>query len=141
MTQESRLCDSKQNSVLSRLFQSSLQLMSSRKKQNMYTGQLWHVSLVLSGITTWIMAFAARQRETAQPAEKCRDGRRVFRASAERFRHPGARRNTQTSTIGMTVDQEPLGRRRARGDPGSTAGRTLKVYPGYFFLSFFFLNS
>lgn len=36
----------------------------------MYTGQLWHVSLVLSGITTWIMAFAAGQRQTTQPAEK-----------------------------------------------------------------------
>lgn len=32
----------------------------------MYTGQLWHVSLVLSGLTTWIMAFAARQIQTRE---------------------------------------------------------------------------
>lgn len=114
--------------------------MSSRKKLNMYTGQLWHVSLVLSGITTCIMAFAARQRETRQPAEKCRDGGRIFRASAERFTHPGARRKTQMSTIGMTVDQEPSGCQRVRGAPGSASGRTLKGAP-WIFIYFFFLNS
>lgn len=110
----------------------------------MYTGQLWHVSLVLSGLTTWIMAFAARQiqtreqRASTRPAEKCKDGGGFFCfLSVCKGLQSSWRTSQSTINVKHRNDCRSGTYRRVKGPGSLLLVESLKVYPRIF-LSFLF---